>query len=230
MTEKEAVGTKKKQMKKTTGRRRSGTLEKIVSKGGYDMNIMFPVLFLVGVGMVMVYSASSAVAVKKFGSDFFFLRKQALFAVAGIMALVFCRHFPFKVYKPFTYFFLVFSMVLLAVTHLPGIGHSAGGASRWIRIDSFTFQPSELARLALIFYLAYSLCRKQEKIREFSIGFVPHIIVLTVFGALLVSQPDFGTVLIFCAIAWIMMFVARVRIVHLAIPLAMIVPDRKSVV
>ncbi len=223
MTEKEAVEKETRQVKRTT-KRRPGPLDAILAQGGYDMNILFPVLFLVGIGMVMVYSASSAIAVKKFGSDFFFLRKQAMFAAVGILALVFCRYFPFKVYKPLTYPFLVLAMALLAVTHAPGIGHSAGGASRWIRFGGFTFQPSEVARLALIFYLAYSLSKKHEKIRTFAIGFVPHVIVLGAFGALLVSQPDFGTVLIFCAISWIMMFVGGVRIIHLATPLVLMLP------
>jgi cell division protein FtsW len=174
--------------------------------------------------MVMVYSSSSAVAAKRFGNDFFFLRKQALFAVIGMLALVSCRYIPFKIYKLMTYPFLIFSMILLAVTHFPGVGHSAGGAKRWIDIGIVTFQPSELARLTLIFFLSYSLCKKREKIREFSIGFVPHVIVLGLFGILLILQPDFGTMLIFCAITWILMFVGGVRILHLATPLLLIVP------
>ena len=62
----------------------------------YDIQLLFPVLFLVGIGIVMVYSASSAVALQKFGSDYLFLKKQALFALIGIMALVACRHFPYQ--------------------------------------------------------------------------------------------------------------------------------------
>ncbi len=189
-----------------------------------DRLILFPVLFLVGIGMVMVYSASSAVALTKFGSDYFFLRKQAMFAVAGIFALVICRHIPFKVYWHLTYPILILSMILLVVVHIPGIGYKAGGASRWIRIGTFTFQPSEFARLAMIFFLAYSLCKKQENIRIFSIGFVPHVLILTIFGILSHFQPDFGTILIFSVIAWIMMFIGGVRLLHLATPLILFAP------
>jgi cell division protein FtsW len=189
-----------------------------------DMHILFPVLFLVGIGMVMVYSASSAVALTKFGSDYFFLRKQAMFAVIGIFALFVCRHIPFRIYWHLTYPVLIFSMVLLVVVHVPGIGYKAGGASRWIRIGAFTFQPSEFARLAMIFFMAYSLCKKQEKIREFSIGFVPHVLILAIFGILFHFQPDFGTIIIFSVIAWIMMFIGGVRLLHLATPLVLILP------
>ncbi len=189
-----------------------------------NRHLLFPVLFLVGIGMVMVYSASSAVALNKFGSDFFFLRKQALFAVAGIFALVVFRYIPFKLYWHLTYPILILSMILLVVVHIPGIGYKAGGASRWIRIGTFTFQPSEFARLALIFFMAYSLCKKQEKIRDFYIGFVPHILVLGIFGILFHFQPDFGTILIFSVIAWIMMFIGGVKLLHLATPLIFVVP------
>jgi cell division protein FtsW len=189
-----------------------------------DMHILFPVLLLVGIGMVMVYSASSAVALTKFGSDYFFLRKQAIFAVAGIFALFVCRHIPFRLYWHFTYPILIFSMILLVVVHIPGIGYKAGGASRWIRIGAFTFQPSEFARLAMIFFMAYSLCKKQEKIKMFSIGFVPHVLILAIFGILFHLQPDFGTILIFSVIVWIMMFIGGVRLLHLATPLMLVVP------
>jgi cell division protein FtsW len=189
-----------------------------------DRHILFPVLFLVGIGMVMVYSASSAVALTKFGSDFFFLRKQALFAVAGIVALLICRQIPFKFYWHLTYPILIFSMILLVIVHIPGLGYKAGGASRWIRIGTFTFQPSEFARLAMIFFMAYSLCKKQEKIRDFNIGFVPHVLVLGIFSILFHFQPDFGTILIFSIIVWIMMFIGGVRLLHLATPLILVLP------
>ena len=217
-------GKKDEKKRNATAKSVPFSLEEALTAGGCDMRILFPVLFLVGIGIVMVYSSSSAVAAKRFGNDFFFLRKQALFAVMGIIALVFCRYFPFGLYRKATYPILFFSMLLLAAVHLPGIGHEAGGASRWVHLAGFTFQPSELARLALIFYLAYSLCKKQERIREFSIGFLPHVIVLGMFGMLLVAQPDFGTTLIFCAITWVMMYVGGVSILHLALPLVVVGP------
>lgn len=196
----------------------------IVSETGYDKHILFPILLLVGIGMVMVYSASSAVAMTKFGSDFFFLRKQALFTVAGISLLVLCRHIPYKVYWHATYPFLIGSMILLVVIHIPGVGYKAGGAIRWISFGGYTFQPAELARIALIFFLAYSLSKKRENVREFYIGFFPHIFVLAIFSVLLHFQPDFGTILIFGIITWIMMFIAGVPLIYLLGPLIFILP------
>ena len=162
----------------------------------YDIQLLFPVLFLVGIGIVMVYSASSAVALKKFGSDYLFLKKQALFALMGIVALVICRHFPYQWYRPLTYPFLTLALIFLIAIQFTDYGLSAGGSARWLRFGKFSFQPSEFARFALVLFLAYSLEKKEAKIREFSIGFLPHLLVFIAFAICLFIQPDFGTVFI----------------------------------
>jgi cell division protein FtsW len=181
----------------------------------YDIQLLFPVLFLVGIGIVMVYSASSAVALKKFGSDYLFLKKQALFAFIGLVALVACRHFPYRWYRPLTYPMLAVALTLLIAIQITDFGSSAGGAARWLRIGSLTFQPSEFARLALVVFMAYSLDKKSEKIKEFSIGFVPHIAVFGVFAVCIFQQPDYGSVVILGTLTLLMMFVGGVRCMHL---------------
>lgn len=180
-----------------------------------DAQLLFPVLFLVGIGIVMVYSASSAIAVKKFGSDYYFLKKQALFAVVGIVALVGCRHIPYTVYRPLAYPLLAVSVLLLIAVLLPPFGVTAGGSSRWLRLGPVRFQPSEFARIALIVYMAYSLERKSDKIRELAVGFLPHVVVLGVLSALILKQPDFGSVAILAMLTWLMMFVGGVRLTYL---------------
>lgn len=191
---------------------------------GYDMHLLFPVLFLVGIGVVMVYSASSALALKKFGTDYYFLKKQAGFALAGIVALVVCRHFPYTLFRSLTYPLLVFSLLLLVAIHLSGFGYSAGGSTRWLRIGGFVFQPSEFARFALVIFLAYSMSKKRDHIRDFTIGFLPHVMVLSIFTALIFMQPDFGSVVILGAVTWIMLFVGGVRVLHLLSSLLVILP------
>mgnify|MGYP006306768923 CR=1 FL=1 len=151
----------------------------------YDIRLLFPVLFLVGIGIVMIYSASSALALKKFGIDAFFLRKQALFAAMGIVALAVCRHVPYRVYRPLVYPLLAVSVAALAAVAFTDLGVSAGGAARWLRLGGFQFQPVELARFSLILFLAYSLSKKEDRIRQFSIGFVPHALMLAVFAVFL---------------------------------------------
>jgi cell division protein FtsW len=190
----------------------------------YDVQLLFPVLFLVGIGIVMVYSASSALALKKFGSDYFFLKKQALFAFTGVVVLVVSRHFPYRYYRILAYPLLGVSLALLAVIQFTSLGLSVGGSIRWMRLGSFSFQPSELARIALVIYLAYSMEKKQEKIKSFAIGFIPHVMVLGIFVILIIIQPDFGSVVILGALTWIMLFIGGVRFSQLFASLLVILP------
>jgi cell division protein FtsW len=119
---------------------------------------------------------------------------------------------------------LALAAVFLALTQIPGYGHSAGGAARWIKVGGFTVQPSEFARLAMIIYLAYSLSKKEARIREFSIGFLPHVLVMLMLGCLIMVQPDFGSVAILGLICWIMMFLAGVPMKFLAGSLLALLP------
>jgi cell division protein FtsW len=190
----------------------------------YDIHLLFPVLFLVGIGIVMVYSASSAVALKRFGSDYMFLKKQALFALGGILALVTCRHFPYRWYRIMTYPLLVLALLLLLAIQFTEFGFSAGGSARWLRFGPFSFQPSEFARFAMVVFLAYSLEKKGENLKTFSVGFLPHVLVFGVFAVLIFRQPDFGSVLILATLTWLMMFVGGVRCLHLFTSLIALLP------
>ena len=196
----------------------------IAPSQGYDVKLLFAVLFLVGIGIVMVYSASSALALKKYGSDFYFLKKQALFSLMGIVALVLFSHIPFRLYRSLTYPLLFVALGLLLAVQFSGLGLSAGGSFRWLRLGPVTFQPVEVARLALIVFMAYSLNKKHETLQFFGIGFMPHVILLAIFAVPLLLQPDFGSVVIFGALVWMMMFVAGVPILHLLTVLILLLP------
>ena len=107
------------------------------------------------------------------------------------------------------------ALALLLAIQFTDFGFSAGGAARWLRFGILTFQPSEFARLALIIFLAYSLDKKGDRLKDFYIGFVPHVVVLAVFAACIIGQPDFGSVMILAALTWLMMFVGGVRCLYL---------------
>lgn len=202
----------------------SETNARAVAPQTYDTSLLFAVFFLVGIGIVMVYSASSAVALKKFSSDAFFLKKQAIFSVVGILTLVIFSHVPYRLYRALAYPLVVIAFGLLVAVQLDGLGMTAGGSARWLRLGPISFQPSEAARLALIIFMAYSLSKKQEAVKIFSIGFLPHVIVLGIFGTLLMLQPDFGSVVIFAALTWLMMFVGGVPLRYLLAPLLPLIP------
>ncbi|MEJ2037304.1 MAG: putative lipid II flippase FtsW [Desulfosarcinaceae bacterium] len=190
----------------------------------YDIRLLFAVLSLVGIGLVMVYSASSAVAVEKYGSGYHFLKRQAMFSLVGILALVACSHIPYRVYRVLTDPLLVLGLGLLLAVQFSGLGMAAGGSLRWLRLGALTFQPSEMARVCLIIFLAYSLSKKQEMLGKFSIGFVPHLLILGLFAVPLMLQPDFGSVMIFTALAWLMMFVGGVPLRYLLSALLLAAP------
>lgn len=172
----------------------------------------------------MVYSASSALALEKYGTNLYFLKKQALFSLLGIVVLVICSHIPYRFFRFLTYPFLILALILLAAIQFSEFGYSAGGSARWLRFGSFSFQPSEFARFALVIYLAYSMNKKIDAIKYFTIGFLPHVLVLGIFTVLIFLQPDFGAAVIFGAITWIMMFVGGVRLLHLFPPLLILLP------
>jgi cell division protein FtsW len=176
----------------------------------YDVQLLFPVLLLVGIGLVMVYSASSAVAFKRFGSDYYFLKKQALFALVGFLALVVCRNIPYRWYRRLAYPLLFTALGLLAAVLWTPLGVGVGTATRWLDFGPVRFQPAEFARLALVVYLAYSLDRKAERVREAAIGFFPHVVVMGALAALIVKQPDFGSAAILAGLTYLMMFVGGV--------------------
>ena len=190
----------------------------------YDIALLFPVLLLVGVGIVMVYSASSALALKKFGTSYYFLKKQTVFALLGIVVMVASCHIPYRLFRPLTYPMLFLAIMFLAIIIFSGFGYSAGGAKRWFRIAGFTFQPSEFARFVLVIYLAYSMSRKMDRIKEFNVGFLPHVLMLCLFTVLIMLQPDFGSVVIFGAITWIMLFVAGARLTYLLGSMVLVLP------
>ncbi len=184
----------------------------------YDAVLFLPVLFLVGIGIVMVYSASSTMASEEFGSQYFFVKKQVIFSLIGIAAMITSARTPLKILWKIAYPLLLLSLILLcAIQMFNFLRITAGGASRWINLGFFSCQPSELARFAIVIYLAYSLTKKQEKLDDFTIGFLPHLLIVLAFTALIVVQPDFGSVIIIAAVAWVMMFIGGVRIGHLMI-------------
>ena len=176
--------------------------------------ILIPVLIIAGLGIAMVYSASANLSLADHGSPMHYARRQSLFFGMGMVTMYLGALFPHRHLRKLAYPLLVLSVVLMAGVMTP-LGAGAGGACRWLTIKGITFQPSELTKLALVVYLAYSLAAKQEQLHHFFIGFVPHALVLGLLAGLLVFQKDMGTIVIICCITWGMMFIAGVPLTHL---------------
>lgn len=189
-----------------------------------EAGILIPVLALAGLGIVMVHSASAAISMKKYGSHLYFMQKQAIFFAISLISMFIASKFPYKALKKLAYPLLFISFIMLLAIKFANMGVTAGGATRWLRIGGITFQPSEFAKLALIIFLAYSLNKKQEMIQQFSVGFIPQVLVFGMIAILILQQPDLGTVVIIGAITWSMMFIAGTPILHLLSPLPLSIP------
>lgn len=187
-------------------------------------SILFPVLILAGIGIVMVYSASSSISMEDHNTLFYYMKRQSLFLGIALCVMFVAASFPYKLYKSLAYIILMAALALLVAVLVPTLNVKAGGAYRWLNLGGFTFQPAEFAKLALILFMGYSLSKKQEMIRQFSIGFLPHAMVFGLFSVLIINQPDFGTIVVMGLICWGMMFVAGVRFFHLLSPLPLVIP------
>jgi cell division protein FtsW len=181
----------------------------------YDHLLMISALLLLGLGLVMVFSASGVLASDKYHDPAFFLKKQLIYAAVGVGLMLFVRRIPYQTYDRLVYAILFISLVLLILVLIPGIGVRIRSAARWIKLGPLVIQPSEFAKLAIIIFLAYSMARKQEKIRFFSIGFLPHIVVAGVFILLIEKEPDFGTAMALAGITFLMLFVGGTRLTHI---------------
>ena len=130
-----------------------------------DFILLFTALALVGIGIVMVYSTSAIIAGDRFGDPYYFLKRQALFAAIGFVLMIVMMRFPYENLKRFAYPILLSSVLCLIAVLIPGVGHKAGGAMRWLKVQFFSFQPSEFAKLGLVVFLAYLLAKKEEKMQ-----------------------------------------------------------------
>lgn len=186
--------------------------------------LLFPVILLCGIGIVMVYSASSAISMENHNTVFYYMKRQALFFGISLCIMFVAASFPYRLYAKLSYIVLFCAVLLLVAVLFPALSVGANGAERWLSIAGFTFQPAEFAKLALILFLGYSLSKKQEMIKNYSIGFVPHALIFCLFAGLIILQPDFGTVVVLGMITWGMMFVSGVKMLHLLSPLPIIIP------
>lgn len=175
-----------------------------------DTVLLIAVLALLCTGIIMVYSASAMMSWERYQDPLLFLKKKVYFTLLGLVAMFYLMRMDYRRLLNLTLPFMVLSVILLAAIFIPGMGVVAGGARRWISLGSITFQPSELAKLAMIFYFAHILTKKQERIRDFYLSYLPMLLVLAFFCVMIILQPDLGTALLIGSVAFIMLFVGGV--------------------
>lgn len=195
-------------------------MAKRVSVDGWLFTIT---LILVFIGLVMVFSASAVMAKERYGSGYFFLFRQLGWATAGLLAMVAAMKIDFRRYKHpavvFT-FLGVTTLMLISVFFLD----RSHNTHRWMHFGGFSFQPSEMAKPALILFLAYFLSDRVKSITDWRNTILPAVIPTAVFIALIVFQPDLGTAIACAAITVCVLFVAGMEMRYLGYGLLASIP------
>jgi cell division protein FtsW len=190
----------------------------------YDLILLGSACALMCLGLGMVFTASNVMAQTNYGDPFFFVKRQGMYALLGLGALLLGRKIDYHNYQRWVYPLLFISLFSLLLVFLPGIGGKVRGAARWIHLGPLTLQPSEFAKIAVVMFLAYSFARKQEKMKYFAIGFLPHMLVTGLFVGLILIETDFGTSMALATIVFIMIFVGGTRLTHIILSLSAVVP------
>lgn len=188
-----------------------------LNKQKIDRPLLFLALTLLVIGLLVLYSASTVQSYKNFeNTTYFFIHQLVYGALVGSVALYICSKIDYHIWQKLIPFVLVASLILLILVKVPGIGFSANGATRWVDLGFFTFQPSELAKFAIILYIAGWISKNGIKLKDFYYGILPALVIIGLFALLILWQPDLGTMLSLVITAMIMLFIGGIQIRYLA--------------
>jgi len=176
-----------------------------------DFWLLLSVMILIGISLSMIYSASLMRSHNIYGDRYFILKSQIMWMIVGFVALIAFSNIDYRIYQRYSKFFIIAALVLMVFVFIPSLGHQVGKAKRWIKVGFVGFQPSELAKVALVIYLADLLTRKREMMHDFKETFLPVLIVLGVFVVLLLLQSNLGTAVFFLMLAFVLLFLAGIR-------------------
>ncbi len=175
----------------------------------YDQTLMWMTLLMLGLGVVMVYSASIAIAEASRASGYqasYYLVRHALFVGAGVMAALVAFQVPLRVWQQAAPWLFLVGAVLLALVLVPGIGREVNGSKRWLSLYFVNLQPSEFMKLFVVLYAADYTVRKAVHMDSLRRGFLPMLMVMLVVGGLLLREPDFGAFVVITVIAMGILF------------------------
>jgi cell division protein FtsW len=176
-----------------------------------DLWLFGCVVALVSAGVVMVYSASAIVAADRFRDPYVFLKKQLFWAVLGFACLWGAMSVDYRHWRRAVVPLLALTLILLVLVLIPPFGQEINGTRRWLRWGPISFQPAELAKFALVLYLAAFLEKKREAVQSFWRGLLPPFLVSGALAGLVVVQPDLGNSLTLVALGFCLLFLAGAR-------------------
>ena len=191
----------------------------VAKKKSVDFILLIAVLLLLSLGIVMVLSASSPTALSTYGDSYYFVKRQLAFAVLGIILMFIISYIDYRKYQKF--YKLIYFGVIIALILVQLIGYSEGGAKRWINLFGVvSIQPSELAKLGIIFFYATYLTKYKDEIKKFSLKnhgiLMAFLWLVPVIGILIIFQNHLSATLVICIIAAIMMLIAGVKFKYFA--------------
>lgn len=181
----------------------------------FDVYLFFTTLLLVLIGIMMIFSSSAILAKEKYGDTYYFLKKELFFFIIGFAGLFLTKNIPYKFYARWVYPILLTTFFVMILSFVPFFSHTAGGASRWVRMMGFNMQPSELAKLSVIIFVAYLMAKKGSAIRDFSKGFLPILVVSGVFILMILAQRDLGSAFVMGSVIFLMLFVSGTKLKYL---------------
>lgn len=192
----------------------------------FDPTLVWALLIVMGIGLVMVFSASiaQADASKDFGhNSHFYLIRQGIFMLLGLCVGMAVIKVPINWWQKSAPVLFVFGLLLLIVVVIPGLGHSINGATRWISLGGFNFQPSEVMKILVPLYVANFAVRKSSEMNNFKKVFLPMAVTMLIVGMILIQQSDFGSFAVMSATAVSILWLAGINLPMFAITLAILV-------
>ena len=203
-------------MRKVTKKNNIAEPSMQIHKHAGDHLLLLAIAGITVFGWLMLASASSVLAQKYFNDAFYFVKHQMLYGgLIGLGTFLVGYFVPYRFWRRLAFPAIVLALVLLVLVFVPGLSVSAGGASRWIGIGPLTLQPTEVAKLAFILYLAALLEKKGEDVKDFKKSVIPFLIMMAILSTLIMMQPDMGTLLLITLVASSMIFVAGFKLRHL---------------
>ncbi len=183
-----------------------------------DYLLIAAVLVLSIFGLIAVYSSSYVEGDAQFGDPNYYVKRQAVVLLVGLVLMGIVMHIDYRLLMRLSPLLMLGALVGLALVLVPGVGHEAYGARRWIQIGSLPpIQPSEFAKLAVVIYMSAWLAAKGPILRDFSLGVIPFVGMVGIVGALIILEPDLGTAIMVAAITGTLFFVAGARIFHVLV-------------
>ncbi|OIP26658.1 putative lipid II flippase FtsW [bacterium CG2_30_54_10] len=183
----------------------------------FDHLLFLLVIALMGIGLIMVYSASSITSLTEMADSSFYFKRQLLWVCLGLLALLGFANLDYRKLEYLAIPLLVLSFAALVVVLIPGVAREIGGAKRWIRFGAFGFQPSELAKLAVVIYLSHSISTRQEQIQNLVRGVLPDMLLMGVIFVLILKEPNLSTAAILASVYFILLFLGNGSLLHLGL-------------